>query len=58
MLAIMNGRPSPAEKTASKIMPCPSVSILLARRSIAERIIPTQGTQPNEKIMPNKNDHK
>ena len=35
-----------------------TVSILLARRSIADKIIPTQGIHPNENMMPNKNDHK
>ena len=52
MLASINGRPSPAEKTPSSSMPSSRVSSLLARSSMPERIIPTQGIHPNENIIP------
>ncbi|GAH01367.1 unnamed protein product [marine sediment metagenome] len=50
--ARINGRPSPSEKIPISNTPWSKVSSWLAKSKIPDRIIPTQGTHPNEKITP------
>ena len=58
ILARIKGNPSPREKIPRSDIPSINVSILLARSNIPDKIKPTHGIQPKEKVTPIKNDLK